>query len=151
VHHSHSSTHFAFVANLASKDTDHPLATIRIAHFSKLRRKVDQSRNVPSVGSCDSRRNFIPSAPVITALRKLRQCNLWPLRLGLRVRVSYYICSLFLTFILAKRFIPIVPALPNGLRDVLGRSRSSQSYPVDSRQKGEHLNSSTKINRLMTS
>lgn len=33
-----------------------------------------------------------------------------------------------------KRFIPIVPALPNGLRDVLGRSSSSQSFPVDSRQ-----------------
>jgi len=38
-----------------------------------------------------------------------------------------------------KRFIPIVPSLPNGLRDVLGRSQSSRSFPVDSRQRVDSL------------
>lgn len=36
----------------------------------------------------------------------------------------------------ARRFIPIVPALPNGLRDVLAASQVRSSLPADARQRG---------------
>lgn len=39
----------------------------------------------------------------------------------------------------SKRFIPIVPALPNGLQDVLKASRISSSLPADARQRVESL------------
>ncbi|GLB36584.1 putative copper-fist [Lyophyllum shimeji] len=38
-----------------------------------------------------------------------------------------------------KRFIPIVPALPNGLQDVLKGSRISTSLPADARQRVDSL------------
>ncbi|PPQ67379.1 hypothetical protein CVT25_005958, partial [Psilocybe cyanescens] len=38
-----------------------------------------------------------------------------------------------------RRFIPIVPALPNGLRDVLESSQASSSIPPDSRQRVDSL------------
>ncbi|KAF9056407.1 hypothetical protein BJ165DRAFT_512390 [Panaeolus papilionaceus] len=39
----------------------------------------------------------------------------------------------------SRRFIPIVPALPNGLRDVLGGSNSSIHRPADARQRVDSL------------
>ena len=34
------------------------------------------------------------------------------------------------------RFIPIIPALPNGLKDAIAASQSSTALPPDSRQRG---------------
>ena len=41
-----------------------------------------------------------------------------------------------LTRSIARRFIPIIPALPNGLKDVISASQSLTTLPPDSRQRG---------------
>jgi hypothetical protein len=45
-----------------------------------------------------------------------------------------------ITLLSEKRFIPIIPALPNGLKDVLQASRVSTALPADSRNRGLSLN-----------
>lgn len=90
-------------------------------------RELRQSKKLHSKCTCDPK-------------DRMTQEQLIPLSAGSKCRfTSNSSRSHSLIRDLARRFIPIVPALPNGLKDVLNPARSSCLQEPDSRQKGSVL------------
>lgn len=133
---------FWYLANHALKVTDLPLVTTRTAHYLKSRRKGDLYRNARNVESYGSRRGCTPSVPAHR--RRGRSHKLDPSHHRQRANVSLLRSNVsdFLMVnceISARRFVPITPALPNGLKDVLQASQISFSLQADTRQRGMSL------------
>ena len=120
--------------------TDRPLFEVKkkgrpVSQCSKCR-ELRQSKKLHSKCTCDPK-------------DRMTQEQLIPLSAGSKCRfTSNSFHSLYFIRDLARRFIPIVPALPNGLKDVLNPARSSCSQEPDSRQKGSVFVRSLKLPSL---
>ena len=99
-------------------------------------RELRQSKKLHSKCTCDHRGDN--NAPLMQPLSASSSS---------KCAFSCYLGLLLLTRFIARRFIPIIPALPNGLKDVIAASQSSTSLPPYSRQRGiiSHLPSLLKI------
>lgn len=108
--------------------TDRPLFEIKkkgrpVSQCSKCR-ELRQSKKFHSKCTCNHPKESTPAVQPLASFSTSKS-----------IILSYPIV-IFTDQHSARRFIPIVPALPNGLRDALSASSSSTSLPPDSRQRG---------------
>jgi Copper fist DNA binding domain len=112
----------------ACHHTDRPLFEIKkkgrpVSQCTKCR-ELRQSKKLHSKCTCDPKGD---DAPLMQPLSTSS---------GSKCAFPSHPRLLFLTRFIARRFIPIIPALPNGLKDVMAASQSSTSLPPGSRQRG---------------
>ncbi|KAK7064775.1 copper-fist domain-containing protein [Favolaschia claudopus] len=113
-------------ANHVSKATAPPPAITQTALYSKLRKKGAQSHSAKSAAYCANPDVYIPNA---TAPKTQRHPAAYSCP-----RLPRNVCASST----ARRYIPIVPALPNGLRDVAPDPSRSLVAP-DARQRVDSL------------
>ena len=136
--HSYDATghsHTPSKANRAWKDIDHRHANTTIVLFMKSRRKVVRFHNARSVGLFVIRRGCTQNASA-TCQKELKPLYKLPL-LRRNVRASKLQMCLLLpdTALVAGRFVPVTPSLPNGISDALV-GYDSGSNASHSKQRG---------------